>query len=139
MSNVVKQEGETKKCESCGDKITVRMSAYSGSYANKLQWQNEDGTAHYKWIGTDKYECVRQKEDSTQKEVPKQTIQEPPSFPGVNVVPKKIIDYHNNAWEIALMKAHKVYQNENGSEKKKSTYILAQVFYKGLMGITRND
>lgn len=128
-----KTEGAKKTCESCGTDVECHMSNYANNFQNKLQWQNADGTAHYKWIGPEKYECIKQQDDSTQTEAPKEAIQEPPSFPGVNVIPKKVIDYHNNAWEIALMKAKKVYEGKNATEV--SMMILAQVFYKGLMGV----
>ncbi len=51
---VEKIEGATMTCQECKTDLVCHMSTYSGSYQNKLQWQNPDGSAHYKWSGTDK-------------------------------------------------------------------------------------
>lgn len=34
-------------CKSCSTELTCRTKDYGGNYEPKLQWQNEDGTAHY--------------------------------------------------------------------------------------------
>ncbi len=52
-----KLEGATMICQSCGEKLVCRMSAYKHPYSNKLQWQNFDGTAHYKYDGG-KFSCT---------------------------------------------------------------------------------
>ena len=44
-------------CQQCGDKLFCRMSNYKHPYTNKLQWQNQDGTAHYKYDGG-KFTCT---------------------------------------------------------------------------------
>ena len=44
-------------CHQCGDKLFCRMSNYKHPYKNKLQWQNQDGTAHYKYDGG-KFTCT---------------------------------------------------------------------------------
>ena len=36
-------------CIQCGEKLICRMSNYKHPYTNKLQWQNQDGTAHFKF------------------------------------------------------------------------------------------
>ena len=54
---VEKQEGATMMCHQCGDKLFCRMSNYKHPYTNKLQWQNQDGTAHYKYDGG-KFTCT---------------------------------------------------------------------------------
>ena len=58
---IEKKEGATMICSSCGITLTCRMSNYKHPYTNKLQWQNQDGSAHYKYddgkftcTGTDK-------------------------------------------------------------------------------------
>lgn len=48
---VEKKEGATMICHQCGDKLVCRMSNYKHPYTNKLQWQNQDGTAHFKFDG----------------------------------------------------------------------------------------
>lgn len=40
-------EGDTKQCFTCKGIMYYRMTKGDGKYAAKLQWQNEDGTAHF--------------------------------------------------------------------------------------------
>ena len=46
-----KKEGNEMECRNCGTNLTCRSKHYeaSGNFPEKtvLQWQNEDGTAHY--------------------------------------------------------------------------------------------
>ena len=44
---VLKVEGAEMTCKGCGTELICHMSNYKGDFKNKLQWQNEDGTAHY--------------------------------------------------------------------------------------------
>jgi len=44
---VEKVEGAEMTCRACGTDLICRMKEYKGDFAPKLQWQNEDGTAHY--------------------------------------------------------------------------------------------
>ena len=60
-----KREGTTMECRRCGAKLICRMSNYKHPYTNKLQWQNSDGTAHYKYDG-DKLICTGQEQESKQ-------------------------------------------------------------------------
>lgn len=53
---VEKKDGAEMTCKSCGTELICHMSNYKGDFKNKLQWQNEDGTAHYKFNGTE-YSC----------------------------------------------------------------------------------
>jgi len=60
---IEKKEGATMTCQECSTKLECHMSNYKGDFQNKLQWQNPDGSAHYKWNGTDdkgqpKFKCV---------------------------------------------------------------------------------
>ena len=48
---VEKQEGATMTCQHCGEELVCRMSEYRHPYGNKFQWQNQDGSAHYKYDG----------------------------------------------------------------------------------------
>ena len=43
-------------CSQCGQKLICRMSNYMHPYTNKLQWQNQDGTAHFKF-DSGKFTC----------------------------------------------------------------------------------
>lgn len=42
----IKKEGATSVCKTCGSTIICRMTSYK-NFPNKLQWQNDSGTAHY--------------------------------------------------------------------------------------------
>ena len=53
---VEKKEGATMSCQNCGTELVCHMSSYKGDFQNKLQWQNQDGTAHYKFNGSE-YSC----------------------------------------------------------------------------------
>ena len=44
---VDKKEGAEMTCKNCGSELVCHMSEYKGDFKNKLQWQNEDKTAHY--------------------------------------------------------------------------------------------
>jgi len=50
-----KEEGKIQDCWQCGEQLTCRFIEYQGN--TSLQWQNEDGTPHYKFISDGKYEC----------------------------------------------------------------------------------
>jgi len=54
---VEKREGATMTCHQCGGNLVCRMSNYMHPYTNKLQWQNQDGTAHYKY-DSGKFTCT---------------------------------------------------------------------------------
>ena len=47
MTKLVKKEGNVEQCPTCKVKIHCKLKPASGNYPEKLQWQNEDGTAHY--------------------------------------------------------------------------------------------
>lgn len=72
---VEKQEGASMICSSCGEKLVCRMSNYK-SHPNKLQWQNPDGTAHYKY-DNGKFTCNTQSKESKQL---KQALREQDEF-----------------------------------------------------------
>jgi len=55
---VEKTDGAEMTCKSCGTELICHMSDYRADFKNQLQWQNEDGTAHYKWISKGKYNCI---------------------------------------------------------------------------------
>ncbi len=52
-------------CHQCGDKLVCGMSNYKHPYTNKLQWQNPDGSAHYKYDGG-KFTCTGKDKESKQ-------------------------------------------------------------------------
>lgn len=47
MTKLNKVEGSKEQCPNCSNTIFCRMTKGSEKYPAKLQWQNEDGTAHY--------------------------------------------------------------------------------------------
>ena len=47
MTKLNKVEGAKEQCPSCTQTIFCRMSKGSEKYPAKLQWQDEDGSAHY--------------------------------------------------------------------------------------------
>ena len=54
---VVKKEGATQTCGKCGTDIICRMKDYGGNFAPTLQWQNFNGTAHFKTTDGKNYNC----------------------------------------------------------------------------------
>lgn len=70
---VEKKEDATMTCQNCNTDLICRKKYYGGDFASKLQWQNADGTAHYKWKGDGKFDCVLPKDDDAQ-EAPPPTI-----------------------------------------------------------------
>lgn len=61
---VDKVEDAEMECGSCGTDLVCHMSNYEGGFENKLQWQNSDGSAHYKWKSPGKFDCVLPEEDN---------------------------------------------------------------------------
>ena len=55
---VEKKEGAEMECVGCGADLVCHMSKYEGGFENNLQWQNSDGTAHYRWKSAGKFECI---------------------------------------------------------------------------------
>ena len=47
MAKLEKKDGAVEQCPNCNQKIVCRMSKGSDKYPAKLQWQDEDGSAHY--------------------------------------------------------------------------------------------
>ena len=47
MTKLNKVEGAKEQCPSCTQTIFCRMTKGSEKYPSKLQWQDEDGSAHY--------------------------------------------------------------------------------------------
>ena len=63
-------------CHQCGEKLVCRMSDYRHPYNNKLQWQNSDGSAHYKYDGG-VFTCTGKDQESKQI---KKALQEQDDF-----------------------------------------------------------
>jgi len=71
-----KVEGKIQDCWQCGEEITCRSVEYKGK--TSLQWQNEDCTAHYKFISVGNYEC--RTSDSIDYDTPS-TASDPANLP----------------------------------------------------------
>ena len=44
-------------CKQCGTDLICRLKDYGGTYAPSLQWQNQDGNAHYKTSDGKNFSC----------------------------------------------------------------------------------
>ncbi len=78
---VEKKEGATMNCKQCGSNLICRTKDYGGNYAPSLQWQNSDGSAHYKTSDGKNFSC-NIPEDQTDEQ---QTFNpNPPAVPGTN-------------------------------------------------------
>lgn len=62
---VVKKEGATQTCGKCGTDLICRLKDYGGNFAPTLQWQNYDGTPHFKTLDGKTYACNVPDEDET--------------------------------------------------------------------------
>jgi len=71
---VTKKEGAEMSCKSCGTDLVCHTKEYGGNYAATLQWQNPDGTAHYKTNDGKNFSCNIPEEDPNQTKIPVTTI-----------------------------------------------------------------
>ncbi len=68
---VTKKEGATMSCKNCNADLICRTKDYGGNYAPTLQWQNFDGTAHYKTTDGKNFNCnIPEDEDVGQTRIP---------------------------------------------------------------------
>ena len=79
LSLANKEEGINGECPNCGTHITYRMSAYKGSFQNKLQWQNDNGKAHLKWVSDNNFKCLIP--DDVKSDIPPGTPANTPNIP----------------------------------------------------------
>jgi hypothetical protein len=54
---VEKKEGATMACKNCDTDLICRLKEYGGEYKPSLQWQNFDGSAHYKTKDGKNFNC----------------------------------------------------------------------------------
>jgi len=74
---VIKKEGATQTCSNCNTDLVCRLKDYGGNFAPTLQWQNYDGTAHFKTTDGKNYACnVPDEEVTAQTRIPSEA---PPS------------------------------------------------------------
>jgi len=63
---VEKTDGAEMTCKSCDTELICHMSNYKGNFKNKLQWQNEDGKAHYSTTNGKDFTCnIPEQEETT--------------------------------------------------------------------------
>ena len=78
---VEKKEGATQTCGKCGTDLICRLKDYGGNFAPSMQWQNFDGTAHFKTSDGKNYACnVPDDDEVAQTRIPSQSI--PATTPG---------------------------------------------------------
>lgn len=53
----IKKEGATTTCKNCDSDLICRLKDYGGNFAPALQWQNFDGSAHYKTTDGKNFNC----------------------------------------------------------------------------------
>lgn len=118
--SMISKWGSKKPCSEC------KMTWVAGDKIYKI---NEEY-----WCANP--DCPKRKPEAPKKEEPKS------AFPPLDKVPEYLISYHEHAWEIALAKASKIYppdvkefEGVKVDKTLKDRMILAQVFYKGLMGV----
>lgn len=73
MGKIEKKEGEVMNCLNCGRELICGWSKESENFKAKLQWQNSNGKAHYKFSGG-AYLCIDENGQIIPKEeLPKNT------------------------------------------------------------------
>lgn len=66
-------------CSQCDSELICRKKDYGGNFAPTLQWQNFDGSAHYKTTDGKNFSCnIPEEEETSQTRIPT----EPPLTPG---------------------------------------------------------
>lgn len=70
-------------CTQCDYELICRMKDYGGNFAPTLQWQNYDGTAHYKTTDGKNFSCIVPDEEETeQTRIPTTAPPPPATIPG---------------------------------------------------------
>ena len=87
---VTKKEGAEMSCKSCGTDLVCHTKEYGGNYAPTLQWQNSDGTAHYKTSDGKNFSCNIPEEDPNQTKIPTPATTPAGSPPPPNNIDVKI-------------------------------------------------
>lgn len=73
-----KKEGATTTCSKCETDLICRLKDYGANFAATLQWQNFDGTPHYKTTDGKNYSCNVPDEDEldVQSQITKPSLDE---------------------------------------------------------------
>lgn len=81
VKTVTKTDGATMTCKQCGTNLICRLKDYGGTYAPSLQWQNQDGKAHYKTSDGKNFSCNVPEDQSDEQQT---SIQNSLTVPGTN-------------------------------------------------------
>jgi len=116
---VEKTDGAEMTCKSCGTELICHMSNYKGNYKNQLQWQNEDGKAHYSTTNGKDFTCnVPEQEEP----IPDNEIELKPKDKSQTVLPENIP--HNLTTQDMLERIYamtaEMYQNFTDRKLKES-------------------
>ena len=81
----IKKEGATTTCKNCDSDLICRLKDYGGNFAPALQWQNFDGSAHYKTTDGKNFNCnIPDDDEAGQTRIPTEaatTAGTPPPSP----------------------------------------------------------
>jgi hypothetical protein len=79
---VAKKDGASMTCSQCSTDLICRQKDYGGNFAATLQWQNFDGSAHYKTTDGKNFTCnVPDDDEIAQTRIPTEdakTVGDPP-------------------------------------------------------------
>ena len=69
-------------CSQCDNELICRLKDYGGTFPPSLQWQNYNGTAHYKTTDGKNFLCnVPDEEETAQTRIPSETATTPGTPP----------------------------------------------------------
>ncbi len=69
-------------CSQCSGNLICRLKDYGGNFAPSLQWQNYNGTAHYKTTDGKNFSCnVPDEEETAQTRIPSEATTTPGTTP----------------------------------------------------------
>lgn len=142
---VEKKEGAIMDCLNCGNELKCGWSKPSDTFKQKLQWQNKNGKAHYKFENGD-YLCIGEDGEVIEKETVIKNDHKVEQKP-IDVRPKvqertveqRLIDsvlMVDALWKPALEKAKEVYKipsTVTEPQTNKDVMILAQVIFKAMV------
>jgi len=146
---VDKTEGVKMTCQGCGENLECHMSNYDGDFENKLQWQNSNGSAHYKWAGknedgSSKFKCVMMDvTTSTTSEPTTNTAEDGPKIPLSQIADEeKITKTTQIAIRLDVEAKRATYGNMSSSDveklsqqQQKDMSIAKSVLFKGMVEI----
>jgi len=146
---VDKTEGAKMTCLNCQTELVCHMSSYGGDFQDKLQWQNTDGTAHYKFAGKDednktKFKCVMPDvTTSTPSESTTNTAGDDPKIPISQIADEqKITKTTQIAIRLDIEAKRAAYGNLSSTDleklpkdQQKDMSIAKSVLFKGMVEI----